>query len=568
MATNPNGFPPADEYQRALMNPHLSFADPMLKQARVQTNALGLPVTWSGQFATVFRAQTPRGVRAVRCFTAQVTDHEVRYARLHAHMDSRPLPMLADFAYQERGILVRGQWLPIVNMEWVEGEPLDRRVEQAGRTGDRAALAELAGEWAHVVAALHAAQVAHGDLQHDNILVDRRGIRLVDYDGVYVPALGNRRGLEVGHPHYQHPRRTLDDYGPGIDNFPALVIYLSLKALAADPSLWQRYHTDKHLILRSDDYRAPHRSPLVIELSKSRDAEINRLTLELVSACGRPPLQAPELPALLTGAQHVLGDWRKTWPTPEPVLVGRHAPAAAATAASAAASAVPRAEPRKPAARPAPPANGRAAAPPPVPVRSAPPPVTLVQPYPWRERLAGAWEGALDWVRVVQPAPPASAGVAIILLLLFGGGSAIALAYMAAIGVAPLAGMLLMALLAPTVYIATRQPVVAAAALFAALAGSSALLGTATTDWLIFSAAAGFLAALPFVGSNSQPLTDRLVMLAIAIAGVCTALARGVLLGEWFAAGDLIGAALVAVAGAYVAIVAGKALYALHRALT
>ena len=98
MATNPNAFPPADEYQRALMNPHLSFADPALKRAQVHTNALGLPVPWSGQFATVFRAKTPQGVRAVLCFTAQVTDHVARYAKLHAHMTSRPLPMLADFA--------------------------------------------------------------------------------------------------------------------------------------------------------------------------------------------------------------------------------------------------------------------------------------------------------------------------------------------------------------------------------------------------------------------------------------------------------------------------------------
>jgi hypothetical protein len=430
------------------------------------------------------------------------------------------------------------------------------------------------------MAGLQAAQIAHGDLQHDNILVNHQGIRLVDYDGVFVPALGNRRGLEVGHPHYQHPRRTLDDYGPAIDNFSALVIYLSLKALAADPSLWQRYHTDKHLILRSDDYRAPHRSPLVIELSKSRDPEINRLTLELVSACGRPPAMAPALPALLTGTQQqMLGDWRKTWPTPEPVIPRGDGtrtasppprPAPAAAAAGAATAAPPRSAPRPAAPRPAPARNGKAAAPPGS-TRAAPggpPPVTVVQPYPLRARAAGAWQAVRAWTQVVQPAPPATPGVALILLLLLGGGSAITLAYLSAVGASPLVGMLLTALLAPTVYIATRRPLIAAAALFAALGGSSALLDAATSTWLTYAAAAGFLSALPFVGSNSQPLTDRLVMFAIVIAGICTGLARGVLLGQWFAVGDVFGALLVVVVGAYAAIVTGKAIYALQRTLS
>jgi hypothetical protein len=194
--------------------------------------------------------------------------------------------------------------------------------------------------------------------------------------------------------------------------------------------------------------------------------------------------------------------------------------------------------------------------------------VTLVQPYPLRRRAADAWQAARAWVQAVQPAPPATPGVALILLLLLGGGSAIVMAYLSAVGASPAVGMLLTALLAPTVYIATRRPLVAAAALFAALAGSSALLDAATATWLTYAAAAGFLSALPFVGTNSQPLTDRLVMFAIVIAGICTALARGVLLGEWFGMGDVLGAALVAVLGAYVAIVVGKALYALHRAVS
>jgi hypothetical protein len=60
---------------------------------------------------------------------------------------------------------------------------------------------------------LREAGVAHGDLQHGNVLLvpatdtDRLSLKLVDYDGMFVPALTGAQTGEVGHPAYQHPQR-------------------------------------------------------------------------------------------------------------------------------------------------------------------------------------------------------------------------------------------------------------------------------------------------------------------------------------------------------------------------
>src|SRR5207248_10425515 len=59
---------------------------------------------------------------------------------------------------------------------------------------------------------LEAAKVAHGDLQHGNILVRGGSIQLVDYDGMWVPALSGRDATEIGHRAYQHPERSGQDY--------------------------------------------------------------------------------------------------------------------------------------------------------------------------------------------------------------------------------------------------------------------------------------------------------------------------------------------------------------------
>ena len=76
------------------------------------------------------------------------------------------------------------------------------------------------------------AEVTHADLQHGNVLlvpaeVEGQGpkLRLVDYDGIYIPDLANQPSGELGHRAYQHPERLRDGiYNANVDNFSHLVI--------------------------------------------------------------------------------------------------------------------------------------------------------------------------------------------------------------------------------------------------------------------------------------------------------------------------------------------------------
>jgi hypothetical protein len=83
----------------------------------------------------------------------------------------------------------------------------------------------------------------HGDWQHDNLLIAEGGtnVTLVDYDGVYVPEFAGRLSPEAGHPNYQHPDRTAENFGPGMDRFSCLVIQAALLSLAIEPGLWARF---------------------------------------------------------------------------------------------------------------------------------------------------------------------------------------------------------------------------------------------------------------------------------------------------------------------------------------
>jgi hypothetical protein len=108
--------------------------------------------------------------------------------------------------------------------------------------------------------------IAHGDLQHGNILVNRAGeLSLVDYDGMFVPALRGLPASEAGDANYQHPRRTTQ-FDADLDRFATIVIVLALRALIATPSLWRTYNTDDNLLFQRSDFADPGRSSLFREL--------------------------------------------------------------------------------------------------------------------------------------------------------------------------------------------------------------------------------------------------------------------------------------------------------------
>ena len=67
------GWPLSQDYNEAVQSPGRNFADPDLCQGKAITNALGLPMPCSGNFADVYQIVCPDGSRwAVKCFTREV----------------------------------------------------------------------------------------------------------------------------------------------------------------------------------------------------------------------------------------------------------------------------------------------------------------------------------------------------------------------------------------------------------------------------------------------------------------------------------------------------------------
>ncbi|MEI6065436.1 MAG: pentapeptide repeat-containing protein, partial [Pseudanabaena sp. ELA748] len=284
--TDTQAWPLNIDFTIAVQNPHLCFADSDLKKASTAKNSRGRVLLWSGNFATVYKLTLGDRAWAVRCFTrTPQSDVQRRYRLISEYLSQHQIPYLVDFEFLTQGVLVKGEWYPILKMDWVQGSELDRYIGEY--IHDSQVLLRLERQLKQLQNDLQQVGIAHGDLQHGNIMVNAHGdLKLVDYDGMYVPALRGAPPLEVGHPNYQPPMRSLNDFGDRLDEFSFEVISLSLRALATEPNLWNIFHEDnKNLIFRQNDFQEPESSPVFNAITNIADDETRELCNRLVGRC-------------------------------------------------------------------------------------------------------------------------------------------------------------------------------------------------------------------------------------------------------------------------------------------
>lgn len=295
-------WPLASHFSTMMQTPQVAFRDAELKKCTILRNSQGQPKPWAGAFAVVYKATLEDGThRAVRVFSSESPERHERYELISQYLSGRTLDSLVHFEYRDAAIRsTDGKWYPMILMDWVDGMTLFQWVDGMCKARNGTALRVAAEVWQGVARELEETGIAHGDYQQANILVTPQGrMKLVDYDCMCVPALVGRRNLEIGVEPYQHPSRDgatkLDLH---IDRFSALMIYLALRALAADVDLWEKYvllsDYDK-LMFRKEDIQNPNESSLVKDLMASKDSEVQEFTSLLLRCAVLPMTQIPTL---------------------------------------------------------------------------------------------------------------------------------------------------------------------------------------------------------------------------------------------------------------------------------
>ena len=290
--------PQSYEYNEAIQNLTVTAEDEELRRGEPALDALGVPSPFAGGFADVYKVHCPKtgNTWAVKCFTRDVQGRAQRYRTIADYLAQANLPFMVDFQYLDRGLRIRGRWQPIVKMRWVEGLALHQFVAQhAERPQNLKRLLEL---WSRLATWLRESSMAHADIQHGNVLlVPADGgilkLRLIDYDGMWVPALAGQRLAELGHAGYQHPERLREGvFNAHVDRFPHLAIYTAIRCvMVGRGALWQQFHNGENLLFTQEDYQRPGGSKAFRTCwdlgDEDSQALVGRLRAGLLPANGR-----------------------------------------------------------------------------------------------------------------------------------------------------------------------------------------------------------------------------------------------------------------------------------------
>ena len=257
-------YPLISEYLAAIRDAHdnlekLSHLVPVLDN-------YGEPYRSSGAFAVVFKMKDEQTGKcyALKCFTEEQEGRAEAYRQIAEELEFVDSTYITYVKYLEKELFVdsncEDEEFPVLLMDWIEGETMETYI--ADHYMDNHAMSMLCYRFCKMAAWLRSQPFAHGDIKPDNIMVRSDGtLTLVDYDGMFVPAMKGQKSPTIGTKDFSHPLRTIDDFDETIDDFALASIALSLKAISLNPSLLNEYGASDRLLFSAADY---------LDLSKSK----------------------------------------------------------------------------------------------------------------------------------------------------------------------------------------------------------------------------------------------------------------------------------------------------------
>ena len=249
------GYPLISEYVEAVKSAEDNFEQ--LKCLRPVLGYDGEPVMSSGNFAVVFKMKNEHTGKfhAVKCFLREQEGRAEAYQQIAEELEFVNSTFLTPIKYLEKELFVDTNTtdeteFPVLLMDWVEGQTIEQLLNNHPSSDE---IYDIAFKFSKFALWLLSQPFAHGDLKPDNIIIKRNGeITLVDYDGMFVPAMEGKKARENGTPNYRDPMRHHLFFDEHIDDFSLVIIELSLLLISKDYSLFQSHLGDALIFTESD----------------------------------------------------------------------------------------------------------------------------------------------------------------------------------------------------------------------------------------------------------------------------------------------------------------------------
>ena len=262
-------YPLISEYVRAIQDASDNLGE--LAHLVPVLDDHGEPYRSSGAFAVVFKMKDEQTGKcyALKCFTEEQEGRAEAYRQIADELEFVDSSYITSVKYLDKEIFVDSSCeedeFPVLLMDWIDGETMENYI--AENYQDNYVMAILCYRFCKMAAWLRSQPFAHGDIKPDNIMVRPDGnLTLVDYDGMFVPAMNGQKSPTIGTKDFSHPLRTVDDFDESIDDFALASIALSLKAISMNSTLLDTYGASDRLLFSASDYRTPSSSKAISAL--------------------------------------------------------------------------------------------------------------------------------------------------------------------------------------------------------------------------------------------------------------------------------------------------------------
>ena len=292
-------YPLISEYEREIktkgsvilkLPQHYDFVPNKIKPIKIYSYG-------SGAMAGVFKVEGMGKQYALRVFLNGGNPQNInRVMDIAKHLGDISSDFLCKYQLYQNGIVVKDHSFPVILMEWVNGKKLNEYVDSILNQNDK--ISELQFHLVKLNESMEKNQMAHGDIQSGNVLVEEKGgagiqLKLVDYDAMFLPELSGQKAIEIGHSSFQHPKRDKSVYNAEMDRFSFWLILTALEAIKFDKNLWSKdinlgFNDGDNFLFRAKDLQNPNVSPLVKKLRNINQPSLNFYLDKLLSDSHSP----------------------------------------------------------------------------------------------------------------------------------------------------------------------------------------------------------------------------------------------------------------------------------------
>lgn len=292
-------YPLISEYEREIktkgsvilkLPQHYDFVPNKIKPIKIYSYG-------SGAMAGVFKVEGMGKQYALRVFLNGGNPQNIsRVMDIAKHLGDISSDFLCKYQLYQNGIVIKDHSFPVILMEWVNGKKLNEYVDSILNQNDK--ISELQFHLVKLNESMEKNQMAHGDIQSGNVLVEEKGgagiqLKLVDYDAMFLPELSGQKAIEIGHSSFQHPKRDKSVYNAEMDRFSFWLILTALEAIKFDKNLWSKdinlgFNDGDNFLFRAKDLQNPNVSPLVKKLRNINQPSLNFYLDKLLSDSHSP----------------------------------------------------------------------------------------------------------------------------------------------------------------------------------------------------------------------------------------------------------------------------------------